>query len=196
MILYVYDQYAGNKTKRCNTNQLVSIALQQYVKETGNFNTSNDSTFLMNKTQKGKPYIEGLPLHFSVSHSERIWVCLVGEVENGVDIQYKTHSNYDAISRRFYQPEEQAAVAIGGMSAFISIWCRKESFIKLLGLTIGETIEWLNVAKDNIPAMQIQYNDRTIEFSEIEVHPEFVCVAAMDQAVKKEEIWIRQIQVD
>jgi phosphopantetheinyl transferase len=196
MIIYVYDQYAGNRSKEYNTNQLVSIALKQYVKENGNFNTVKDSTFHMNKTQKGKPYIEGLPLHFSVSHSEHMWVCLVGEVEIGVDIQFKAHSNYEAISRRFYQPEEQEAVAIGGISSFISIWCRKEAFIKLLGLTIGETIEWLNVAKDNSPAMQIQYFDRMITFSEIEVHPEFVCVAAMDQAIKKEEIWIRQIQVD
>lgn len=196
MILYVYDKYKGNKTEQCNTNRLVSLALLQYVKDTGAEHTISESTFFLTKTQKGKPYIEGLPFHFSVSHSENLWVCLVGDVENGVDIQNKTHSNYEAIARRFYQPEEQKTVAMGGELSFISIWCRKEAFIKLIGLTIGETIDWLDVAKDGKPASQIQYIDRSIAFFEIEVHPDFVCVAALDNVDKKEEIWIRQIEVD
>lgn len=193
MILYVFDQYSGNKTNEYNTTQLVALALNQYAKETGSINYIDDNRFLMCKTQKGKPYIEGYPVHFSVSHSDHIWVCLVGDAENGVDIQKKTHSNFEAISRRFFQPEEQRAIAAGGVESFIAIWCRKEAFIKLLGLTIGDTIEWLNVAKDEKPALQIKYLDRTITFSEIDVNLEYLCVAAMD---KEEEIWIRRIQVD
>ena len=81
----------------------------------------------------------------------------------------------------------------GGVAAFIAIWCRKEAFIKLFGLTIGDTIEWLNVATDRSPAQQIKYLDRMITFSEIEVNMEYLCVAAME---KKEEICIRKIQVD
>jgi phosphopantetheinyl transferase len=121
-----------------------------------------------------------------------MWVCLVGDVENGVDLQYKIHSNFEAISRRFYQPEEQKAVATDGIEAFIAIWCRKEAFIKLFGLSIGDTIDWLNVAMDKAPASQIQYLDRLITFTEVDIHPDFLCVAAME---KKEDIWIRKIQV-
>jgi len=193
MILYVFDQYSGNKTNERNTTQLVALALKQYAEETGLVNHIDEKTFLMCKTQKGKPYIEGHPVHFSVSHSDNIWVCLVGDSENGVDVQKKTHSNYQAISRRFFQPEEQRAVEAGGVESFIAIWCRKEAFIKLFGLTIGDTIEWLNVAKDESPAQQIEYLDRMIAFSEIDVNLEYLCVAAM---YKKEEICIRKIQVD
>jgi phosphopantetheinyl transferase len=193
MILYVFDQYKGNKTSEINTTKLVAQALKQYAQEMGLLIHNDDNAMLMCKTQKGKPYIEGHPLHFSVSHSDHMWVCLVGDTQNGIDIQNKTHSNYEAISRRFFQPEEQKAVEAGGVDSFISIWCRKEAFIKLFGLTIGDTIEWLNVAKDERPAQQISYLDRMITFSEIDVNQEFLCVAAME---KREEICIRRVQVD
>ncbi len=193
MILYVFEHYTGNKNKDQNTETLVALALKQYVIETGFQYPINNSTFSICKTQKGKPYIEGYPLHFSVSHSDHMWVCLIGNAENGVDIQNKNHSNYEAIARRFFQPEEQIAVATGGIISFIRIWCRKEAFIKLFGLTIGDTIDWLNVAEDETPASYINYLDRRIAFSEIDVHPEYLCVAAME---KKEEIWIRKIQAE
>jgi len=192
MILYIYDSYRGNRTSELNTEKLVALALKQYVIEMGSSLSIDENAFSICKTQKGKPYIEGMPLHFSVSHSEHLWVCLVGDVENGVDLQYKIHSNFEAISRRFYQPEEQKAVATGGIAAFIAIWCRKEAFIKLFGLSIGDTIDWLNVAMDKAPASQIQYLDRLITFTEVDIHPDFLCVAAME---KKEDIWIRKIQV-
>jgi 4'-phosphopantetheinyl transferase len=193
MILYVYDKYKGNKTSNLNTEELVALALRQYAVETGVSNTLDDITFKIFKTQKGKPFVEGLPLHFSVSHSDCLWVCLIGDSENGVDIQDIRNSNYEAIAQRFFQPEEQKAVAAGGVASFISIWCRKEAFIKLFGMTIGDTINWLNVANDETPATQIKYMDQTIMFSDIDIHPGYLCVAAMN---KKEEIWIRNIQTD
>ncbi len=190
MILYVFEQYRGNKTSEQNTEQLVALAIKQYAKETGFLHSESDAAFRLCKTQKGKPYIEGYPLYISVSHSDFMWVCLIGEQENGVDIQKRTHTNFEAIAKRFYQPEEQKAVAEGGIASFIAIWCRKESFIKLFGFTIGDTIDWLNVAENKAPANQIYYMDRIIMFSEIDFHPEYICVAAIE---KKEEIWIRRI---
>lgn len=193
MILYIFDQYSGNKNQDQNTEALVTLALKQYFTETHIENQINDNDFRICKTQKGKPYIEGFPVHFSVSHSDHMWVCLMGDTENGVDIQNMAHSNYEAIARRFFQPEEQKAVDTGGILSFFKLWCRKEAFIKLFGLTIGDTIDWLNVAEEEIPATQIEYMERRIIFSEIDVHQEYCCVAAM---AKKEEIWVRKIQTD
>jgi len=193
MILYVFDLYTGNKNKDQNTETLVHLAIKQYLFETNNEIQFNHNDFPICKTQKGKPYIEGFPIHFSVSHSDHMWVCLMGDEENGVDIQNMAHPNYEAIARRFFQPEEQKAVTTGGFLSFFKIWCRKEAFIKLFGLTIGDAIDWLNVAKDEIPAKQIEYMKRRIIFSEIDVHPEYCCVAAIE---KREEIWIRKIQIE
>lgn len=193
MIVYVYDQYTGNRTASLNTEQLIRLALKQHAKETG-FNLDLDQNPpRICRTQKGKPYVENYPAHISVSHSDKMWVCAVGHSESGVDIQNKTHSNYAAISRRFFQPEEQKAVEIGGIEVFMAIWCRKEAFIKFYGMTIGETIDWLDVAKDGKPTDSIEYLDQLITFTEINVHQDFLCVVASDT---KDEIWIRQIQAN
>lgn len=193
MILYIYDTYCGNRSAERNTEQLISLAVQQYTKEIELALPDDQNGIRILRTQKGKPYIEGLPLHFSVSHSDYLWVCLIGCNEIGVDIQNLNHSNYEAIARRFFQPDEQKAVQTGGIEAFMAIWCRKEAFIKYYGMTIGEAIDWLDVAKDGIPATQIEYMGKMIAFTEIPVHPDFSCVAATST---KEEIWIRKIQVD
>lgn len=191
MNLYVYDNYKGNRTADLSTDQLIKITLKQYCKELG-VKTLGDTRMDPNirRTQNGKPYIDNLSLHLSVSHSEHLWVCLIGESENGVDIQRRDHRNYQAIARRFYQPEEQTAVQNVGLDSFISIWCRKEAFIKYYGMTIGETIDWLNVAQDGAPSKEIEYRGNTIFFSDLDVHPNFLCVAATSV---KEEIWIRKI---
>jgi len=192
MILYVYENYKGNRTDEPNTERLIALALNQYADETGLILPPGENSKIC-RTQKGKPYIEGIPVHISVSHSDHLWVCLAGDTESGVDIQNKSHSNFEAISKRFFQPDEQQAVLDGGVQAFIAIWCRKEAFIKYFGMTIGDTIDWLNVAPEGVPASQVRYNGNTISFTEIEVHPEFLCVVATGT---KEEIWIRKIQVD
>lgn len=193
MILYVYDAYRGNRTAARNTEQLIYLALQQYSKEIDMTIPMEQSGVRICRTQKGKPYIEGVPLHISVSHSDHLWICLIGSSEIGVDIQHKSHSNFEAISRRFFQADEQIAVRNGGIEAFMAIWCRKEAFIKYHGMTIGDTIDWLNVSKDGAPATQIEYKGKLITFSEIPVHPEYLCIAA---TTTKEEIWIRKIQAD
>lgn len=194
MILYVYDNYKGNNEAFLSTAHLIILALKQYHKEIGKeFITDVTMMPEILRTQKGKPYLENLPVHFSVSHSENLWVCLINDTENGVDIQSRNHRNYEAIAHRFYQPEEQIAVRNGGLPAFISIWCRKEAFIKYHGLTIGETIDWLNVAQEGAPAEQIEYCGHTIVFSDIDVHPNFLCVAATST---KDKIWIREIITD
>jgi 4'-phosphopantetheinyl transferase len=193
MILYVYDQYRGNKTVSLNTDQLITLALNQYISETGLGRLREQRSFQICRTQKGKPYVENFPAHFSVSHSDQLWICLIGNEESGVDIQNISHTNYEAISNRFFQKEEQKAVHNGGVETFMSIWCRKEAFIKFYGMTIGETIDWLNVAARGTPADKLEYLGKTIFFSELEVHPEFFCVAATST---KEAIWIRTIQVD
>lgn len=191
MILFVYDKYRGNRTDSPNTDRLIVAALNEYRAETEAMPPKAFQDLNICRTQKGKPYVEGLSVHFSVSHSDHVWVCLVGEQESGVDIQNRTHHNYDAIAKRFFQPEEKLAVQEHGLEAFIGIWCRKEAFIKYYGLTIGEAIDWLDVARMKMPADEITHMGDRIYFTEVAVHQDYHCVAATG---KKEQIWIRKIK--
>jgi phosphopantetheinyl transferase len=193
MYIYYYDAYRGNRTTAPNTEQLISLAINRYVSDANLSLPTNKTEFTICRTQKGKPYLDGFPGNISVSHSDHLWVCSIGSSQNGIDIQNMNHSNYEAISHRFFQPDEQEAVNQGGIQAFMAIWCRKEAFIKYHGLTIGDTIDWLNVAKDGCPQNQIEYMDQQIYFSEIQVAPEYLCVVATSA---KEMIWVKKLQVE
>jgi 4'-phosphopantetheinyl transferase len=192
MILYVYDGYRGNRSASPGTEMLVRESIRRYAEETGIPMPVDANDADIARTHKGKPYIPGTPVHFSVSHSDNYWVCLVGPTENGIDIQNNKHKNYEAIAKRFFQPMEQQAVEIGGLPYFMAIWSRKEAFIKYNGSSIGDTIDWLDVSDQGKPADQVEYNHKTIIFTEINVHPDYICVAATE---KKEQIWIRKIAV-
>lgn len=193
MNLYVYESYQGNRTQAPATEELIKLSLKQYMAENNIPLARPLEQMPIERTNKGKPFISDLGIHFSVSHSDRVWVCLVGDAESGVDIQNKSHKNYEAIAKRFFQPDEQDAIATGGLPTFISIWCRKEAFIKYYGMTIGDTIDWLNVAKEGQLVDEMDHEGQTVVFTDIEVHPDYFCVAATN---KREEIWTRKIQTE
>ena len=193
MHIYFYDAYRGNRTTALNTEQLISLAINRYVSDGNLLLPTNQTEFTLCRTSKGKPYLDGFSGNISVSHSDNLWVCSIGARQNGIDIQNMKHSNFEAISKRFFQLDEQEAVRQGGIQSFMSIWCRKEAFIKYHGLTIGDTIDWLNVAKDGCPLDQMEYLGQQIYFSEIQVAPEYLCVVATST---KETIWVRNLQVE
>jgi 4'-phosphopantetheinyl transferase len=193
MYVYVYENYNGNRGETANTEKLISVAVKQYFKDCGISSSDEKNEMRLCRTSKGKPYFaEGL-VQFSVSHSENIWVCIMGPSPVGVDIQKISQRNYESIAQRFFQLDEQKSVANGGLRSFIEIWCRKEAFVKYFGLTIGEVIDWLNVASHSIVQNQIEHENHKILFQEVLIDPDFICIAAINQ---KEKIWIRKIQIE
>lgn len=81
----------------------------------------------MAKTDRGKPYFPERPdLFFSLSHSGSLVLCAVGSRPCGADVQ-EPRSLSEKVLRRCFAPEELAE------SDPVSLWCLKESFIKLNG---------------------------------------------------------------
>ena len=57
----------------------------------------------------GKPFFADLPaLHFSLSHCQSEWVCLIASAPVGIDIEQIRGCRQEAIARRFFHPLEQA----------------------------------------------------------------------------------------
>ncbi len=82
----------------------------------------------------GKPYIPGSAIRFSLSHSGDLALIAVSRgAEVGVDIE-QIRSEFDAagIARRFFPPQEAAAVA-ADPGCFFRLWTRREACLKLLG---------------------------------------------------------------
>ncbi len=93
----------------------------------------NPEKAVMLKGEKGKPYIEGLPVHFNVSHSENLWLCIVGEAPCGIDIQVAKECDYEKIARKHFDEVEQAYVKLAGSAGFFRLWTRREAYGKYTG---------------------------------------------------------------
>ena len=102
--------------------------------------------------EHGKPYFEGNPVHFNISHSGEYVFGVLSDVEVGVDIQkcegYKDHGIEDSF---FHENEKRL---FDGLSEeeraqlFFTLWVKKESYGKLTGRGIPETISMDTTVKE------------------------------------------------
>ena len=88
----------------------------------------------------GKPYWDGIPLFFSLSHSGDLVGLAVSEQEIGLDVQKVTGADWKKLAERFFAEEEQKELEKLcetseelGRKEFFRLWCQKESYGKLTG---------------------------------------------------------------
>jgi 4'-phosphopantetheinyl transferase len=107
----------------------------------------------------GKPSLETGPgklsLRFNLSHSHGL--CLFAfslEREVGIDVEHirPSHPDDEGIVRRFFSPEE--AAALGALpsalrqKAFFTFWSRKEAYLKARGLGAAKELNSFDVSGD------------------------------------------------
>lgn len=83
----------------------------------------------------GKPYFENAPqIHFNVSHSDLMAMCVFSDAEVGCDIEKISEAD-TKIARRFFCEEEYKAIeaADDPNVMFYRYWTLKESFMKCTG---------------------------------------------------------------
>jgi len=77
--------------------------------------------------KNGKPYFpERADVHFSLSHSGKYVMCAISTDKVGADIQ-KSQAISDKMTTRVFTENELKT------ADSLSLWCLKESFIKLMG---------------------------------------------------------------
>lgn len=103
----------------------------------------------MDYGEKGKPYLRDYPFYFNLSHSMDYVICAVSDREVGADIQWcsmEKGERLERIARRFFSPEELAALAccreqVERAQLFYRLWTRKEAYGKLTGGGIGAALD-------------------------------------------------------
>lgn len=83
----------------------------------------------------GKPYIEGNPVFFSISHSGDKGVVLISDRQCGVDLEVFKERKFCAYYNRL--SERERAEIQEDYKLFLKNWVAKEAYIKYLGGTIG-----------------------------------------------------------
>ena len=104
--------------------------------------------------ERGKPFLVGNPLAFSVSHSgEEILIGISPLSAVGVDIEKIDPSRaLERLARRFYHPEENLALGeIISAEKFFRVWTRKEAYLKLEGGGIDRELREFSVLESAPP---------------------------------------------
>ncbi len=108
---------------------------------------------------KGKPYLENVPLYFNLSHSGDYVLCAVSGREVGADIQKIQPVDVMKLARRFFsEPEcrtlERCENEQERQWVFLRLWTRKEAWGKFTGEGVaaalgrdmqGEDADWLEI---------------------------------------------------
>ena len=119
----------------------------------------------------GKPRLAHYPdIHFSLSHSGTLAVCAVADKAVGVDVE-RPRAVSEALVRRVLTAEEQTWLAgqADPKAAFIRLWTRKESFLKLTG-------EGLSRAPDSFSVLPQADDIAPAGFAERDISDYRVCV--------------------
>lgn len=133
MVFSVY-LYEGDTSSKQFSRSLALDRVADYCVEKGiDFDRKKAE---IKEREKGKPYIDSLPVFFNVSHSGLLWICMVGDAECGIDIQTARDVDmrrYEKIMQRYYSRNEQRFCEKYGMDGFFRIWSHREAVGKYTG---------------------------------------------------------------
>lgn len=118
----------------------------------------------------GKPFAKNLPVHFSVSHSGDIAVCVVSDKKIGVDVE-KIRDVNPRSAERFASEKEKEYIR-NNPNGFFEIWTLKEAYFKCIGTGLGADIK--NVTFD-ISEKGIECSESGFMLSFIEAETDYVC---------------------
>ncbi|MGI6257333.1 MAG: 4'-phosphopantetheinyl transferase family protein [Anaerovoracaceae bacterium] len=184
MKLYIYSDYVPKGETGLNTDKLVMKALEAFRMEE---RSSWEPMPEIIRSESGKPVFDRGGIHFSVSHTENLWVCLMAHEPVGVDIQKnKKSAKWLKVSRRFFTQEETAFVEKDGEDAFWRIWVMKEAYIKYLGTTLAAGIGSYSMVSSG--ELRKEINGTTLQSIEIGQGIYGACAYA-----GREEICIRKL---
>ncbi len=102
---------------------------QLYLKETG------EALPPILVTERGKPYFEGSPYHFSISHTFNFAFCVLDRENIAIDAEELTRRVQLKLAEKILSPGEKAQfdAAQDKKRALLTFWVLKEAAVKLSG---------------------------------------------------------------
>ncbi len=90
------------------------------------------------RTAAGKPFIEGNPLFFSITHSGKRGAIVISDKPAGVDLELFKNNPHEIIKNSFAEKEQYEITC---ESDFLKHWTVREAFVKMHGKTLAETLK-------------------------------------------------------
>lgn len=124
----------------------------------------------------GKPSLTDERYYFNLSHSGAFAACALADFPLGIDIQ-EIRPCAARVARRFFSETEQTALAETDdpTALFTRLWCRKESFLKAVGLGLRADLSALNVSGG---APLVSHEGQSYAFRETRIGDLCFCLCA------------------
>lgn len=86
-------------------------------------------------TDRGKPYFQDSPLHFSITHTRKHAFCVLSQYPVGIDAEELDRKLHPGLEDRVLSPweQEQFARSEDKQKALLTFWVLKEAQVKLTG---------------------------------------------------------------
>lgn len=103
------------------------------------------------KGAHGKPYIEGDPFYFSISHCKGLVLVAVGDAEVGADCEKIRPHDLRVLERVANENEKQRIMSSSDKAReFFRLWTMKEAYVKMIGTGIGYPLKSIDTSKEDI----------------------------------------------
>lgn len=133
--LFYYSFYKTSK-------ELLEIALKE----------EGITSYKILKSKNGKPYLENSNIFYNISHKNKMVGLIISDSEVGLDIEYIDTESIKRQSTLKYFFTEKERESITNNEELLTLWTKKESYIKLNGGmlrdVIGLDINNINVIYD------------------------------------------------
>ena len=133
----------------------------------------------------GKPYLIGLPFHFSFSHCKGYAACAVDDKPVGIDIEI-IHPRIAKVAHKFLNDQEKAMIAgldeKEQLNQLAFLWAAKEAMYKKyeqLGIDFANDFNILGLTKEDrgsVPAQIIHKGNNISVLLEYHFGKDYICV--------------------
>lgn len=118
--------YSFSKTSK----ELLEIALKE----------EGITSYKISKSINGKPYIDNSNIFYNISHKNKMVGLIISDSEVGLDIEYIDTENIKRKSTLKYFFTEKERESITNNEELLTLWTKKESYIKLNGGMLRDAI--------------------------------------------------------
>lgn len=135
--------------------------------------------------ENGKPALHDGGYFFNLSHSSHFSACALSDGCVGLDIQVLSPC-HESMIKRCFTPEEQDYLlrSYHRDEAFTALWCRKESFLKAIGLGLRMMLSSFSVSGDQT---SVEYNGVRYAFFDARIGDLFFCACFPCEGIDKGE---------
>ena len=118
--------YSFSKTSK----ELLEIALKE----------EGITSYKISKSINGKPYIDNSNIFYNISHKNKMVGLIISDSEVGLDIEYIDTENIkrESILKYFFTEKERESITTN--EELLTLWTKKESYIKLNGGMLRDAI--------------------------------------------------------